>query len=258
MTFLPLLLVLFFFPCCGVFEYTEVTVELPRSPSGWPDYLTDGIFVVRYLDSANIARPTVGEIEIGPGANSVCLRLPNLPVVPVAAAPLYGTPPAELKPCGAIFPGQLKEGKRLRLAWAVGFLAETLIDCAGTGSSMQAVNPLKLHREILSCTDGDPWRLDGDALKAAVESETLSYRSLRVLPLYDVVIEAAKGDWVHGNPLSRSSVEWQDGKVVFSGLPEGVHSFFRLGGIERIDISVGPSGWIAIYPVTGGGSAGNW
>ena len=258
MTVLSIVTIVFLLQSCGFINYTEITVELPQPPASWPAELTGGVFVVRYLESGDLSGGTIGEIEIGSQVRSLRLRLPNLPVVPVVAVPVYGNPPAVLKPCGAIYPSQKKEGERLGLTWAEGFLAELLLTCASSGGSMQAVNTPKLQFELLGRSDGDPWRLDVHELLTAVVSETLSYRSLKLLPAHEVTLEAPPGRWISGNPLRRRPVEGAHGVVVFADLPEGVHSFFRAGGNGRIDISVEPDGWTAVYPVTGGGSTGNW
>ena len=258
MVALLIAIVILFLPCCGVLDYTEITVELPEPPPLWPAKLTDGVFLVRYLESADFSTGVIGEIEISPGSRSVRLRLPNLPVVPVIAVPRFGIPPAALKACGAIHPRQLADGDRLTLTWADGFLAQLLLECAASGDSVQAVNTPKLQLEILKRSGGNPWRLDTHALKMAVVNETLAYRSLKLLPSHDVEIEAAPGRWIDGNPHSLTPVERLSGDAVFPDLSEGVHSFFRVDGNDRIDISVESTGWTAVYPVRGGGSAGNW
>ena len=245
---------LFSLSCCGVLDCTEVTVELPAPPALWPAELKAGTFLVRYLESAG----SIGEIEIGPGNRSAQLRLPNLPVVPVVAVPRFGRPPAALKASGAVYPRQLKEGEKLTLTWADGFLAQLLLECAVSGDSVQAVNTPKLQLGLLDRSDGDPWRLDARALKTAIVNETLAYRSLKLLPRHDIALETLPGKWIGGNPLSLSLIDCSSGEAVFTDLAEGVHSFFLVGGSDRIDISVSSSGWTAVNPVTGGGSAGNW
>ncbi len=240
--------------CCGALDSVEITVELPEPPSLWPSKLSAGSYLIRYLESAR----SVGEIEVAPGIRSVLLRLPKLAVVPVIALPQFGRPPAVLHGSGAVFPRQLEEGDRLSLTWAEGFLAQLLLECAVSGDSMQAVNTPKLQLELLDRSDGDPWRLDFDALKSAIVNETLAFRSLKLLPRHDVTMEVKPGIWIGGNPLSLSGIDCTSGEAVFSDLPEGVHSFFLVDGNERIDISVRSTGWTAINTVTGAGSTGNW
>jgi hypothetical protein len=240
--------------CCGVLNGTEILVELPEPPAHWPAKLTAGKYIVKYLES----KGSIREIEIDPGNRSVLLRLPSLPVVPVIALPQFGSPPAELKACGAIYPGQLKEGDRLALTWAGGFLAQMLLECAMSGDSMQAVNTPKLQQEILDRSEGNPWHLDPRVLTTGIVDETLAYRSLRLLPRHDIVVEALPGRWISGNPLSFSLINCPSGEAIFTDLAEGIHSFFFIDGNDRIDVSVSSTGWTAVNPVTGAGSTGNW
>jgi len=238
---------------CGVFTYTDIYVEFPAPPPQWPEMFTGCRYVVRFLGAAG----SVAEIETGPGAGGVFLRVPKLPVVPVSAAPLYGEPPAAVRPCGGVYPFHLDGEDTLRLTWDSGFLAEALLCSAGAGDSMLAVNVEKLEAEILEKSEGDPWRLDGDAIRAAIADETLSYRSLRLLPCLDVTIEAAAGSWTGGNPLSPVPVVTAGTTLFLPALPVGVHSYFLSGGAERIDISVTQRDWTAIRPVKGDGTGGS-
>ncbi|MBN1686535.1 MAG: hypothetical protein JW852_07755 [Spirochaetales bacterium] len=244
----------FLLSSCAFFEYIDITVELPAFPPSWYAGVPSSGYVVRYLEATG----SVGTVEVKAGVKLVRLRIPRLPVVPVAASPVAGTPPAALKPCGGVFPGQVDSEEVLRLSWEDGFLAEVLLGCAVSGDAMQAVNLHKLAAELSEKSGGNPWFLNGDTIMRAIAGGTLSYGSLRMLPVHDVTIEAAPGRWVGGNPLAAAPVDCPAGKLILAGLTDGLHSYFLIGGGARIDISVASGGWTAIDPVTGAGSSGRW
>ena len=133
-----------------------------------------------------------------------------------------------------------------------------MLDCAASGASIQAVNTVKLQLALLARSEGDPWRLDMETLKAAITNQTLASMSLKLLPTHDVMTQAAAGRWVSGNPLSTIPTVSLGQSALFAELPEGVHSFFLVDENERIDIAVDSKGWTVIHPVNGGGSSGNW
>ena len=210
--------------------------------------------MLRYLEAPG----SIGEVEVQPGVKEVQLRIPRLPVVPVSAYPVFGAPPAAVKPSGGVYPSHLDDAGVLSLSWENGLLAEVLIGCAATGDAMQAVNVDKLATELSKKSGGNPWLLDGDMVKRAITRGNLAYNSLRLLPRYEVTMEAASGRWISGNPLTPLPVDCPAGSLTLSGLPEGLHTYFPAGKPGRIDISVTQEGWSAVDMVTGAGSNGKW
>jgi hypothetical protein len=243
----------FSFSSCGGVTTVDICVKLPDPPPCWPEELKDCPYVLRYLEEPG----SVGELVVAPGNEEAYLTISKLPVVPVTAVPQYGTPPAAVRPCGAVYPADLGQDGTLRLSWEEGFLAELCLRCAGSGDHLQAVHIEKLRSFISKRSDGNPWLLDPAAISSAIAGGTLSARSLKTLPRSDVMLQAAPGRWVSGNPTNCTPVECH-GTLILSGLPQGVHSYFALGDEGRIDISIVENGWIAIDMSATTGSSGNW
>jgi len=235
---------------CGLGLYTTVCVQLPPPPPCWPEKLSTCGYVLRYLREPG----NIEEIVIPPDTTEARIRIRKLPAVPVSAVPVYGSPPASLRACGAVFPDEDDSSGVLKLTWEDGFLAGVLLRCASVSRAVQAVNITKLKREIRKRTDGNPWLLDPGALESAIVDEKLTSRSLKLLPCRDIALDAAPGRWISGNPLLPLPAVC-DGTLALNAIPEGIHTYFLLRGEERIDISVTAEGWTAICPARGTGTS---
>ncbi len=251
------LLAVLLFACllsCGVSTHTEIVVEFPPFPPFWPEELVSAPMELRYLEGPG----RVGEVVLAPGVRQTRVRIQKLPVVPFAASPSFGEPPAALGSCGGVYPADCPEhGEIVVLTWEEGFLADMLVSCAASGNAVQAVNVEKLQSEIMERSGGNPRLLQAATLRSAIVNGTLNYRSLRLQPVYEVSLEASPGRWISGDPLSPLPIAC-DGVLRLSGLSEGMYSFFLLGGSQRIDIHLSATGWTAVHFAREAGAAGNW
>ena len=169
------------------------------------------------------------------GRDSVSVRMPAGPPVPIVCRMVFGGRQDLFYPAGGLWPQD--GGSRLRLDWEKGFAADFLIRLRRQGYPVDAFNSGRFFRETVLRGAGNPWALNEELIITTLAG--LSFRADRIkpLPAHPVKLPLPAGTWLPRNPLVPALNTDENGVCNFGYLAEGYHRYYRTQG-GKADIQI--------------------
>jgi hypothetical protein len=248
---------------CGTpFPSLELELLLPPLPEDWEAAFPEVCYELAYVDARGQAVRTGASPWVA-GAPGTPLLLPARAYSPVVVTPVVPSLGVRLRPAGALSPLDVEPGsRRLAASWERGTLALVVRTLLGEGASSippEALDVERLAREVAARGDGDPWRVDVEALIASVVESAGSGWECRRLATRQVVIPDAEAtEYVWDNALRAAAVCLDDDEggrsLVLEAVPLGLHRLFPrvllTSAPQWLDLCVTPTeaAWVRRSP----------
>ncbi|TVQ38868.1 MAG: hypothetical protein EA384_08135 [Spirochaetaceae bacterium] len=222
----------------------EVTLKLPSLPAWITALSAEAAYEIEWLDEAGALQRR----NVAPGNRGSSVRLPKLSNTAVVAYPIIpatdGSKRYRLLPGGALFPHHRSGSGRLNLSWDAGAVAHAMLRIAVVTGHPEHYNAVRLHRELLARTEGDPWSVDLDALIDQLLAGGFRATSIRPAERFALEVPAPTGIWYPENLLRAplETVLTQQHAQLRLELEPGLHRLFHSSGRWVLNLMVDSAG----------------
>lgn len=183
----------------------------------------------------------------------------EIPVSGISSILIYPeTENITLKPAGKIICSSMSA--KTSLSWEEGFAAEIVSDLLSSGCDLSDLNFSLFKEKIKKISEGDPWSLDAEKIKYALEHKIFSAsyikkKKSRSLTLY---FSGGESSWYAAQAVNLKEYKKDEKCIENLNIYEGENIFFDPETEESFTVFAGRTGWISFFSSGPSALSGNW